>query len=101
MTELIEYILQFGNLDKQQIDLITSKATQLELRKGEYFSEAGKIPKQIGFVVKGVICICCYDNNGREITTYFIDENRLVVDYENFGANLMSSDYLQVIYGLA
>lgn len=97
MKELIEYFLQFGNLNKQQIDFITSKATELKLRKNEYFSEAGKIPKQVGFVVKGVIRICCYDNKGKEITKYFIDENRLVVDYENFEANLVSSDYLQAV----
>lgn len=97
MKELIEYILQFGNLNKQQINLITSKATELELRKNEYFSEAGKIPKQVGFVVKGIIRICSYGNEGEEITKYFIDENRLVVDYENFDANLVSSDYLQAV----
>lgn len=97
MKELIDYISQFGNLSKQQIGLITSKAIELGLRKGEYFSEAGKIPRQIGFVVKGVIRICCYDNKGREITKYFIDENRLVVDYDNFETELVSSDYLQAV----
>ncbi len=97
MNELIEYLLQFGNLNKQQTDIITSKATELKLQKGGYFSEAGKIPKQVGFVVKGVIRIYCYDNNGGEITKYFVDENRLVVDYENFEANLVSSDYLQAV----
>jgi hypothetical protein len=53
MEELIEYILQFGNLNKPKIDLVTKKATELELRKDEYFSEAGKTPRQIGFNVEG------------------------------------------------
>ncbi|QNF33334.1 Crp/Fnr family transcriptional regulator [Adhaeribacter swui] len=97
MEELIAYILQFGTLNKQQIELITSKATALELKKNEYFSEAGKIPKQVGFVVQGVLRMFSYDNKGEEITTYFIDENRLVVDYENFVACLVSSDYLQAV----
>lgn len=97
MEELIEYILQFGNLNEQQIELIRKKATETKLRKNEYFSEAGKIPKQIGFVVKGIIRICYYNNNGEEITKYFIDENRLVVDYPNFEANMESSDYLQAV----
>ena len=43
MEELIAYILKFGNLNKQQIDLITSKVKVIELGKDEYFSEAGKI----------------------------------------------------------
>ncbi len=70
MDEWIEYISQFGHLTKKEIDLITSKAAELKLRKGEYFSEAGKIPKQVGFVVKGVIRICCYDNMGRDILVF-------------------------------
>ena len=50
MEELIEYILQFGNLNKQQIDLVISKGEILQLKKEDYFSEAGKIPKQVGFI---------------------------------------------------
>ena len=95
MKELIEYILQFGNLNKQQIALITSKSTETALRKDEYFSEAGKIPRQVGFVVEGVIRGCYYNNKGEEITRCFIAENNLVVDYVNFEANAASAEYLQ------
>jgi len=42
MKEFIEYILQFGNLNKQQIDMITSKAREIELNKDDYFAEAEK-----------------------------------------------------------
>lgn len=95
MKELIEYILQFGNLNKQQIDLITNKVTEIKLRKDEYFSEAGKIPRYVGFVVDGVVRGCYYNNKGEEITRCFIVENNLVVDYVNFEANSASSEYLQ------
>lgn len=53
MEALINYLLQFGNLNKQQIDFIASKSTELVLRKEDYFSEAGKIAKQVGFVLDG------------------------------------------------
>ena len=33
MKELVNYILQFGNLNQQQIDLIASKAQEREIRK--------------------------------------------------------------------
>lgn len=95
MEEMIEYILQFGNLNKQQIDLIISKGEVLQLKKEDYFSEAGKIPKQVGFVVEGVIRGCYYSNKGEEITRCFISENSLVCDYVNFEANVVSSEYLQ------
>ena len=95
MNELIEYILQFGDLNKQQIDLVKAKATEVELQKDEYFSEAGQIPKQVGFVVEGVMRGCYYNNKGDEITRCFISENSLVVDYVTFEAGTQSSEYLQ------
>ena len=95
MEELITFILQFGNLNKQQIDLITSKVRVTELKEDEYFSEAGKIPRQVGFVLAGVVRGCYYNNKGEEITRCFISENNLVVDYVNFEANTASSEYLQ------
>jgi hypothetical protein len=42
MEELTNYILQFGNLNQQQIDLIRSKADEITLLKGDYLVEAGK-----------------------------------------------------------
>jgi CRP-like cAMP-binding protein len=93
MKEFIEYILQFGNLNQQQIDLISKKATELDLKKDEYFSEAGKIAEQVGFILDGIIRVCYYNNKGEEITKYFIDENNLVVDMESFENEIGSNAY--------
>lgn len=97
MKELVNFILQYGNLNQQQIDLITSKASELELPKDEYFSEAGKVSTQVGFVLDGVMRVCYYDNKGEEITKYFIDENNLVVDLESFQNSICSSAYVQAV----
>lgn len=97
MEELIAYILRFGNLNPQQIELIKSKATELELHKDEYLSEASKIPRQVGFVLEGVVRFCYYNNKGEEITDYFIDENHFATDYQNFEAGMASSEYLQAV----
>lgn len=95
MNALIEYLLKFGNLNKQQITLIESKVSEIHLKKDEYFSEAGKIPRQVGFVAEGVMRGCYYNNKGEEITRCFIPENNLVVDYINFESANASSEYLQ------
>jgi CRP-like cAMP-binding protein len=97
MDDFIEYILQFGNLNKQQIDLITKKAKQATLHKDEYFSEAGKIPRYVGFVNEGIFRFCYYNNKGEEITNHFIDENHFVTDYQNFEAGLPSTEYVQAV----
>lgn len=77
MKNLIEYLLLFGNLNQQQIDLISKKAIETELRKEDYFSEAGKIPRQVGYVIEGILRVCYYNNKGEEITKYFTEENSL------------------------
>lgn len=95
MKELIAYILQFGNLNQQEIELISKKATVATLSKDEYFWEAGKVVKQVGFITEGIIRVCYYNNKGEEITRYFIDENHLIIDWRNFETNMAVTEYLQ------
>ena len=97
MKEFIDYILQFGNLNQQQIDFISKKGNEFELRKDEYFAEAGKVSRQVGFITDGIIRVCYYNNKGEEITRYFIDENHLILDKKNFDAGIAASEYLQAV----
>lgn len=97
MEKFADYLLQFGDLNQQDIEFISKKASKLELNKNSYFSEAGKVPKQVGFILEGVFRICYYNKKGEEITRHFIDENNLMVDYPNFKAGTRSSEYLQAI----
>ncbi|WP_395063250.1 Crp/Fnr family transcriptional regulator [Flavobacterium sp.] len=97
MKELIDYFLQFGNLNPQQIELISNKATELNLKKDDYFSEAGKISKQVGFIIDGITRVCYYNNKGEEITKYFIEERNLVVDLESFDNEIPSTAYVHAI----
>ncbi len=91
MKDFIEYILQFGHLNQQQIDLITSKAKEIELSKDEYFAEAGKVLRQVGFILDGIIRICYYNNKGEEITKIFIEEKHLLFNLKN----VPSTEYIQ------
>jgi CRP-like cAMP-binding protein len=97
MEKFIEYILQFGNLNKQQIDLIKSKATAIELHKDEYYWEAGKTVRQIGFLTDGVLRVHYYNNKGEEITRYFIDENHLILSGNTIDEVYTPSEYLSAI----
>lgn len=97
MKELATFILRFGNLNQQQLDFILNKAIELTLNEDEYFSEAGKIPRQVGFLFEGVVRGYYINKNGEEITRCFISENNFVADYINFEDNAMSSEYLQAV----
>ncbi len=97
MESFIQYLLQFAQLNEQQIDLIRSKAIFKEIKKDEYFQEAGKIPREVAFLTEGIVRICYYNNKGDEITKYFIDENNLIVDINSYNQNIPSSGYIQAI----
>lgn len=94
MEPLTTYLTQFGRLTLQEIDLIASQVSERRLAKEALFSEAGKVPRRVGFVLEGVMRGYYY-RNGEEITRCFIPENNLVVDYLNFEEQTASTEYLQ------
>lgn len=97
MKEFIDYILQFGNLNQQQIDLISKKAKELELHKDDYYLEAGKISRQFGFIIEGVTRISYFNNKSEEITKYFVEEYNILVDLESFDNETPSIAYVQAL----
>ena len=97
MHALINYLLQFGHLNQQQIDLIKNKAVQKELKKDDYYAEAGHIPREIIFLTEGIFRVCYYNHKGDEITKYFVDENNFVVDINSYNQGITSSEYIQTI----
>jgi CRP-like cAMP-binding protein len=97
MEDLIAYLLQFGQLDEQQRDLILSKAKCKSIAKGDYFSEAGKISRQIGYVTQGIFRICYYDRQGDDITRYFVYESRFAVDINSFRDQTPSAEYIEAV----
>jgi len=97
MESLINFLLQFGSLNEQQIDLIKENVQLLDLEREEYFSEAGKIAKQVAFVKEGILRVCYYNKDGEEITRYFVEENNFAVDLNSFQSRIPSSEYIQAI----
>jgi CRP-like cAMP-binding protein len=97
MDEFLAYLLQFGSLNQQQLDLIASKATPLFLHKDAYFLEAGQVTRRVGFVLEGVLRICYYNNQGQEITRNFIDELHLATDLRGLEYGLTSTEYVQAV----
>lgn len=97
MKAFTDYILQFGNLNQQQIDLINSKATVIDLHKDEYYWEAGRTVKQIGFLMDGVLRVYYYNNKGEEITRYFIDENHLILSGNTIDEVYTPSEYISAV----
>ena len=71
MNNFIEYINQFEEFSTEQIDFVQQKASYLDLKKDEYFIEAGRVFKSVGIILEGIMRICYFDNKGNEITKIF------------------------------
>ena len=97
MQKLVNYLLQFAPFNQQQLELIQSKGVFREIKKNEYFAEAGKIPHEVAFMTEGIIRICYFNNKGNEITRYFIDENSFIVDINSYNQDIPSPVYIQAI----
>ncbi len=97
MEELINYLLHFGQLNQQQVEMIKSKVVWKTLKKGEYYSEAGKIPREVAFLTEGIFRVCYYNKKGDEITKFFVDENHFVVDINSYNEGIPSSEYIEAI----
>src|SRR5690554_4995711 len=93
MKDFIKYIQQFAPLNAQQIEIIESKGTEIELKKGGYFIEEGKVLKQVGFVLEGIFRIYYFNQKGEEITKIFIEENHLLYNLKNTYKRLPTVNY--------
>ncbi|MFN8346978.1 MAG: Crp/Fnr family transcriptional regulator [Spirosomataceae bacterium] len=97
MEKLINYLLQFGNLNQQQINLVKSKLVERKIQKDEFYLVAGKIPKEIIFLTEGIMRVCYYNNKGDEVTKFFFDENKFVADINNYNQGIPATEYIQAI----
>ncbi|MBW8201746.1 Crp/Fnr family transcriptional regulator, partial [Flagellimonas abyssi] len=97
MEEFLDFMLQFGHLNQQQLDLIAKKGEIINLSTDDYFWEAGKQINYVGFTTKGVLRVYYYNNQGEEITRYFIEEHLLILYGHDIGSNYVPSEYVQAI----
>ena len=97
MNDFMDYLLQFGNLNQHQVDLVSKKGKTLQLHKGDLYWEAGKAVTRIGFITQGIIRVYYYTNTGEENTRYFIDENHLILDAHPGETSYIPSEYLQAV----
>lgn len=95
MNALINYLQLFGRLNEQQINYIAERCVKHELKKDEFYQEAGKIPKQFAFLADGVFSVSYYNKKGDEITKYFVDEDHFVVDLDSYNENKPSPEYIR------
>ena len=96
-ASLEDLLLRFHHFTPQQLQFIRRQAVEKIYPAGAYFSEAGRVAQEIGFIVQGVFRVCYFDRDGTEITKYFLDENNFVVDLQSHQYQLPSTEYVQAV----
>ena len=95
-SKLFELIKQITILDEKEIELIKSSFKPLQLSKGEFFLEAGKINKHVGFLHKGLVRYFVYKDE-EESTFEFTKEGEFIADYQSFNNKTKSVQNIQAI----
>jgi len=96
INSLLDNIENLITLSTAERDVVGSVSKEKTYKKGEFFLEEGRICKQVGYVVKGLMRY--YINHDGEEKTYdFSQENNYVCNYESFIPQEPSSKVIQAL----
>ena len=95
-THLLELFSQIAKLEDNEIELIKRSFKPLHLNKGEFFLEAGKVNRYVGFLNNGLVRYFVY-KDGEESTFEFTKEGEFIADYQSFNKKSISIQNIQAI----
>lgn len=93
---LLDLIGNIAKVEHNEIELITNSFKPLYLNKGDYFLEAGKINRHVGYLHKGLVRYFVY-KDGEESTFEFTKEGEFIADYQSFNNKTSSVQNIQAI----
>lgn len=94
---LTEFINSHTKLTEAETNLLNKNIVYKKLKAKEYFLKSGERSNEIGFIVSGVFRYFFYDNEGNEITSFFMSENEFVGNVSSFFEYIPSSGNLQTV----
>lgn len=94
-NRLIDYLKLFG--DVSAIDqILISDAVELRLyREHDTLLQSGKICREMFFIVKGVLRIMVINEDGKEVTHFFLRENQFCTILNSFNGQVPASESIQ------
>lgn len=96
INNLLDSIQNLITLSPAEIGTVTALFKEKIYKKGDFFLEEGRICKQVGFVVKGLMRYYI-NHDGEEKTYAFSQENDYVCNYESFLPKKPSSKIIQAL----
>ncbi|MEO0895679.1 MAG: Crp/Fnr family transcriptional regulator [Bacteroidota bacterium] len=98
MEKLIkDFQRRFTYLEKEDFEQLLVLARMEQLQKGEFFSKAGDYSHKIGIIQEGLVRGYLVDYEGREITTMFREESKVIGAYDTLFLDRPTNHYIQAM----
>lgn len=97
MDKLITIINQFANISEQAKIELNNIVSIKRFDKGSYIVEQGKTCKHLYFIKSGFLRGFYYQDNGKEITSWFAFENETVTSMYSFISQKPSFETIEVL----
>ncbi len=96
LDALKPFMLSLAPFDQSDFERALPYFKTEELRKGDYFSKAGRVSDRLGFVVDGLLR-SFYSIKDKETTTFFLTENSVAVALLSFLQNKPAIENIQAL----
>ena len=97
MTELQQYIHQFGILTPEEIKALDQLTEEKQLQKGDYFITQGTTCKKIAFIQNGFFRSFYYSRTAEEVTYCFLSGNNFLTAYSSFINQSPTTENIQAL----
>jgi len=95
--EIPKHIKKIAKLPDSFDEELESIIERIEVKKGEFLFEEGTICHQVFFIEKGLARIYYYSNSGKEITSWFSEENSFLTAIDSFYNHKPTSNFCEVL----
>lgn len=92
---LISFLKQFHPIPANDEPLITSAMEHRAYKEGDYLFKAGKVCRELFFVCKGILRIVVDNENGNEVTHFFVCENKFCSILNSFNNHVTANENIQ------
>lgn len=95
--EVLKYAYQHPLFEPQDLEQIYSAHQKINLSKGEFILEKGKIANEYFILDDGLVRTYLYDFDGNEITTGFSGKNEVVIEVASIFQRIPTQEYIQCL----
>jgi CRP-like cAMP-binding protein len=92
VNPLIAFLKLFRDVPDADAELIAAATESRVYKEGDYLFSGGKICREFFFITKGVLRIMVINEQGNEVTHFFLKENQFCTILNSFKNNMVAHE---------